>query len=115
MGRAAYVVRAYLTLPFHLALLKRETGTGVMVMLRAVVPPFLAALAMTVALLAAMPFLHDGLGHGIAFLAIAVPFGGAVYLAALMVSAPHYVRSNVNVLLPLWKRQRLDTVLQEPY
>jgi O-antigen/teichoic acid export membrane protein len=108
---AAYVLRAWLTLPYHLLMFKRETGISILAVVRAVIPPFLAAQAMSVALLAVSPYLRNVLGHGAALLAVSVLFGSTVYAASLLLSAGHYVRSNVGVLLPLWRRQPLETML----
>ena len=110
---AAFVLRAFLTLPYHLVLFRRETGIGMVAVMRAVMPPFLASLAMAVSLWAAAAFIRDVVGDGIVFLAVAVLLGCGVYVASLLLCAGDYVRSHAGVLVPLWKRQRLDTVLQE--
>jgi len=103
---AAYVLRAYLMLPYHLHLFRRDTGVGLMPLMRAVMPPFLASQAMVGVLLLAVPRLHETLGHGIAFLAVAVLLGGTVFVGALLLFAGHYVRSNLAVLVPLWRKAR---------
>jgi O-antigen/teichoic acid export membrane protein len=110
---AAFVLRAFLTLPYHLVLFRRETGIGMLAVMRAVMPPFLASVAMCVALWVAAPFIRNVVGDGIAFLAVAVLLGCGVYISSLLLCAGDYVRSHAGVLLPLWKRQRLDTVPQE--
>ena len=77
-----------------------------MPMMRTVMPPFLASQAMVGILLLAVPKLHDALGHGVAFLAVAVLLGGTVFVGALLLFAGHYVRSNLAVLVPLWRKAR---------
>jgi hypothetical protein len=57
-------------------------------------------------LLLAVPPLHEALGHGVAFVAVAVLLGGAVFVGALLLFAGHYVRSNLAVLMPLWRKTR---------
>jgi O-antigen/teichoic acid export membrane protein len=103
---AAYVLRAYLMLPYHLHLFRRDTGVGLLPMMRAVMPPFLASQAMVGVLLLAVPPLHEALGHGVAFVAVAVLLGGTVFVGALLLFAGHYVRSNLAVLMPLWRKTR---------
>jgi hypothetical protein len=110
---AAFVLRAFLTLPYHLVLFRRETGIGMVAVMRAVMPPFLASVAMAGSLLVAAPFIRNVLGDGVVFLAAAVVLGSAVYVSSLLLCAGDYVRSHAGVLLPLWRRQRLDTLLQE--
>ncbi len=105
---AAYVLRAYLTMPYHLMLFKRDTGIGPVAMMRAIMPPFLAAQAMVVALLLAIPYLRDVLGRGITFTAAAVLFGATVFTAALMLFASRYVRSHFGALRPLRKDYRSE-------
>ena len=103
---AAYVLRAYLTMPYHLTLFKRDTGIGAVAMLRAIMPPFLAALAMAACLLLAAPFVRSALGHGVAYLAVAVPLGCMVFVGGLLLFAANYVRSNLGALMPLWPGSR---------
>jgi O-antigen/teichoic acid export membrane protein len=103
---AAYVLRAYLMLPYHLLLFRRDTGVGLIAMMRAVMPPFLASQAMVVVLLLAAPLLHEVLGRGVAFVAVAVLLGGIMFIGSLLVFAGHYVRSNLAVLTPLWRKPR---------
>ncbi len=100
---AAYVLRAYLTMPYHLALFKHDTGIGAGAMFGAIMPPFLGTLAMTAVLWLAAPLLHSALGHGAAYLAAAVSLGCVVFVAGLLLFAANYVRSNLGVLLPLWQ------------
>lgn len=103
---AAYVFRAYLTMPYHLSLFKRDTGIGIVAMLRAIMPPFLAALGMAATLLLVTPYLRSVLGHGVAYLAAAVLAGCVVFAAGLLAFAANYVRSNLGALMPLWQRHR---------
>jgi hypothetical protein len=67
-------------------------------------PPFLASQAMVGVLLLAVPLLHEALGHGIVFVAVAVLLGGTVFVGALLLFAGRYVRSNLAVLMPLWRK-----------
>lgn len=103
---AAYVLRSYLTMPYHLALFKRETGIGVVAMTRAIMPPFLASLAMALLLTAVAPLLRNVLGQGLVFLIVAVSLGGIMFLASLQLFAAEYLRSNIRFLLPLWRKQK---------
>jgi hypothetical protein len=93
-------------LPYHLLLFRRDTGVGLIAMMRAVMPPFLASQAMVVVLLLAAPLLHEVLGRGVAFVAVAVLLGGIMFIGSLLVFAGHYVRSNLAVLTPLWRKPR---------
>jgi O-antigen/teichoic acid export membrane protein len=107
---AAYVLRAYLTMPYHLALFKHDTGIGLVAMMRAIMPPFLASLAMAATLLLAAPYLRSAMGHGIAYLATAVTLGCAVFVVGLLRFATDYVRSNLAALAPLWRGRRPNLV-----
>jgi O-antigen/teichoic acid export membrane protein len=101
----AYVLRAYLTLPYHLVLFNRDTGADARSMLRSIAPPFVAAELMAVALWLVTPALHSVLGHGIAFVAVAVLLGGVVFAGALLLGAQAYVRANFGFLLLMWRGQ----------
>jgi O-antigen/teichoic acid export membrane protein len=101
---AAYVFRAYLTMPYHLALFRRDTGIGLVAMMRAIMPPFLASLGMAAALLLVAPYLENILGHGVAYLAVMVPLGCTVFIIGLLLFAADYIRSNLAALLPVWRR-----------
>jgi O-antigen/teichoic acid export membrane protein len=101
---AAYVFRAYLTMPYHLALFRRDTGIGLVAMMRAIMPPFLASLGMAAALLLVAPYLENILGHGVAYLAVMVPLGCTVFMIGLLLFAADYIRSNLAALLPVWRR-----------
>lgn len=98
---AGYVLRAFLTMPYHLALFRRDTGIGATAMLRAILPPFLAAMAMTACLMLLRPLLWRMLGQGMAYVAAAVLLGGIIFVLSLLLFAGNYVRSNVGVLLPV--------------
>ncbi len=100
---AAYVFRAYLTMPYHLALFRRDTGIGIVAMLRAIMPPLLASLAMTATLLLVAPYLRDACGHGVAYLSVTVLLGCVVFAIGLLLFAANYVRTNFGALLPLWR------------
>ena len=103
---AAYVLRAYLTMPYHLALLRHDTGIDCVSMMRAIFPPFLGSLAMVICLSVSAPYLRALLGHGVAYLAGAVLFGSLLYSAALLVFGTSYIRSNLGALRPLWQGTR---------
>lgn len=109
---AAYVLRAYLTLPYHLALFKRDTGVSADAVVRVIVPPLLGTLMMIACLIVALPFLREALGQSLAFLAVAVLSGGAVYFTTLLVFATGHMRANVGVLMPLWKGYRPQPATQ---
>jgi hypothetical protein len=98
---AAYVFRAYLTMPYQMHLFRRETGIDGVAMLRTVMPPLVGSLVMVGVLLLAAPALHRALGGGVAYLAAAVPVGAAVFAAALLLFGRAYIRSNLAALRPL--------------
>ena len=100
---AAYVLRAYLTMPYHLTLFKRDTGLGIVAMMHAIMPPFLASLAMAAMLLLSAPYLRSALGEGVAYLAVTVLLGCTVFVVGLLLFAADYVRSNVGALAPIWR------------
>ena len=100
---AAYVLRTYLTMPYHLALFKRDTEIGILQMLRAIMPPFIASQVMVAVLWLAAPFLRHLLGYGIVYLLSAILLGCAVFVAGLLIFSAAYVRSNVRALRSLWK------------
>ena len=80
----AYVLRAYLTVPLQVWLLKREAGVGVLAVLRAIAPPLIAAFAMVVAIVAAEPELEPSLPDRTLHLLVVVPGGALVYFAGLL-------------------------------
>jgi len=103
---AAYVLRAYLMLPYHLVLFNRDTGADAKSLLRSVAPPFVAAEIMAAVLWFGAPPMHHILGHGIAFVAVAVLLGGLVFAGVLLLGAQAYLRTNLGFLLLMWRRQR---------
>jgi O-antigen/teichoic acid export membrane protein len=103
---AAYVLRSYLTMPYHLTLFRRDTGIGFVPMLRTILPPFLSALAMVISLFLLAPYLKVLLGHGVVYLGAAVPLGALLFGGALLVFGTDYIRSNVDALQPLWRGRR---------
>ena len=109
---AAYVLRAYLTLPYHLVLFNRDTGAEPSAILRAVAPPFVAAELMAIALWLGKPLLSEALGHGVVCVGTAILLGGAVFVGALLLGARWYVRANFGFLLLLWRGQRGTLVAQ---
>ncbi len=103
---AAYVLRAYLTMPYHLFLFRRDTGISIAMMLGTITPPFLATILMAASLLLVAPPLRAALGHGMAYLAAAVLIGCTVFVLGLLLVAANYVRSNLSALLLLWRGLR---------
>ena len=101
---AAYVLRSYLTMPYHLVLFARDTGIGPFEMMRAIMPPFLATMGMAITLLLVAPLLRQGIGHNAAYLAVMVSLGCSVFAIGLLLFAGDYVRSNLGVLRPFWRR-----------
>jgi O-antigen/teichoic acid export membrane protein len=101
---AAYVFRAYLTMPYHLMLFRRDTGISLSAMLRAIMPPFTATVAMTVTLLLISRPLQYQVGHGAIYLTIAVPLGCAAFASWLILFTPQYVRANLATLPSAWRR-----------
>lgn len=103
---AAYVLRALLTLPYQLALFRRAAGIGPRAMLRAVLPPLLAALAMVVCLILLQPALSHWTVHRIAYVVVAILLGCVAFTVSLLLFARAYVASNLRVLLPVWQRRK---------
>lgn len=103
---AAYVMRAFLTMPYHLALFRQATGIGAISMMRAIRPPFLASVAMTIILLALRPALARVLGNGAEYIAVSVLLGCMAFAGSLLLFARNYVKSNIHVLLPVFQRFR---------
>jgi O-antigen/teichoic acid export membrane protein len=94
----AYVLRAYLTLPFQMIAFKRYSGLGYRPVLVAIAPGLLMAVIMACALWAAGPLIGGGLPNRISFVAVMTVLGAAVYLGALMVFARGFVRQQVGDL-----------------
>ena len=103
---AAYVLRAFLTMPYQLVLFRRETGIGPRAMLQAVLPPLLAALAMTVCLMLLHPSLSRMPVHRVTYVLVTALLGCCIFAVSLLLFAGSYVTSNLRVLLPVWQRRR---------
>jgi O-antigen/teichoic acid export membrane protein len=103
---AAYVLRAYLTMPYHLTLFRRDTGIGFISMARTILPPLLSSLAMVVLLSLLAPYLRAFLGRGVAYLAAAFLLGSMLYGGTLLAFGMNYIRSNLEAFQPLWKGHR---------
>jgi O-antigen/teichoic acid export membrane protein len=102
---AAFVLRAYLTMPYYLTLFRRDTGIGFRAMVRAVLPPFAAALGMAAVLLIISTPLRRWLGPGAPYLASAAVLGSIVFFGWLIAFSPRYVRSCVDAVSPIWGRR----------
>jgi O-antigen/teichoic acid export membrane protein len=100
---AAYVFRAYLTMPYYLMQLRRETGIAGLAMLRAVGAPLIASAVMAGFLLVMGPLLRTELGQGFVYIGTCTLFGGAVFTATLWLIGRDYIRANMDALQPLWK------------
>ena len=87
-------------------LINRDTGADAKSLLRSVAPPFVAAEIMAAVLWFGAPPMHHILGHGIAFVAVAVLLGGLVFAGVLLLGAQAYLRTNLGFLLLMWRRQR---------
>lgn len=88
---AGWVVKSILLLPVQLVLLRRLLGIGIRPLVSPIGSPLVSALAMGAALLGLNLGLGDRLGD-LAFLAVAVPIGAAVYLAAAFAISPDLIR-----------------------
>jgi O-antigen/teichoic acid export membrane protein len=101
----AYVVRSYLLIPYNLSLFRKKTDVSYRYMAKTVAPPVIATVMMTGVMLGATPFLHQYLGHGIVYLMVTSLTGAISYFASLTIFSRDYVRSNMNVLIPLFRGQ----------
>jgi O-antigen/teichoic acid export membrane protein len=95
---AAYVLRTYLTMPYHLRLFRQDTGITLNSMVRAISPPFLASVAMATALFAMQHPLHHAVGRGIAYVALSVLLGCVAFAGALLLFAGDYLRDHLAAL-----------------
>ena len=110
----AYVFRAYLTLPYFLAQLQRETGVSGLSMLRAVAPPFVASVLMVGMLFIVGPLLRSELGNALAYVGTSTVLGGAFFTAALWLIGGNYIQMNINALRPLWRGVVTKPTASEP-
>jgi O-antigen/teichoic acid export membrane protein len=94
----AYVLRAYLTVPLQVWLLRREAGVGVRAVLRAIFPPLLAAFGMVMAIVAAELELEALVPDRAIYLLVAVPGGALVYLALLLLVGRRFVAGQIGTL-----------------
>jgi O-antigen/teichoic acid export membrane protein len=99
----AYVLRAYLTLPYFLGQLQRETGIAGLSTLRAVMPPFVASVLMVGMLLVSGSLLRTELGSGLVYVGTSAILGGAFFTVALRLIGGDYIRANIIALRPLWR------------
>jgi O-antigen/teichoic acid export membrane protein len=104
---AAYVLRAYLTLPVQMHALKRHTGVPYGPVLKAIGPALATSIAMGGALLALYQPLRSQLESQIAFLGVMILIGAAVYSGLLFVFARGFVRRELGdlrrlVMGPAW-------------
>lgn len=88
---AAYVLRAYLTLPVQMSALKRHTGVPYGPVLAAVSPALATSIAMGGAMLALYQPLRSLLPSAIGFLATMVAVGATVYAGLLLLFARGFV------------------------
>lgn len=104
---AAYVVRAYLTMPYQQWALQKHANVEAGRTLRSIWPPFAAAGIMAGVVYAAKPWLMSMLGTRWEFILAAVALGGIVYGLAMLVVGRRQVRELVNLvrtILPMRKR-----------
>jgi|SRR5688572_1096078 len=86
----AYVVRAYLTVPLQITLLKRVSGIGPASTWAAVWEPLAASTVMCIVLHFGLPMLSSAVSNAWIQLALATTFGAIVYVLALSVISPDW-------------------------
>jgi O-antigen/teichoic acid export membrane protein len=102
---AAYVVRAYLTLPVQIILLRRVTGIGFAIVARAVAAPLAAALVMAAAVRAVEAMADGGGLHPLASLALSIASGAVVYIVAVLLLGGPSLRGEARRLLAIAMRR----------
>lgn len=102
---AAFVLRAYLTMPYHLSLLSRDTGISAFAMLRAIAPPGFASFGMVACLYLLQPSMSAVLGNGPANLAATILAGCLAFAILLAICTPKYVKHSIMALPPIWRRR----------
>jgi O-antigen/teichoic acid export membrane protein len=98
---AAYVVRAYLTLPLQMRAFKRYSGLGYGQMLRAIAPPMMAAVLMAVALIGIERTVGGRFENRGLFLLCMISAGAAIYIGALLLFARRFVLEQIRDLRAL--------------
>lgn len=94
----AYVLRAYLTVPLQMWVLKREAGIGVLPVLRSIAPPLTAAFAMVVVLVGAEPELEPWFPNRTQYLLTAIPCGAVLYLTVLVLVGRRFLAGQIKAL-----------------
>ena len=100
---AAYVLRAYLTMPYQLVQLRRATGISCTAMLFTVGPPFVASLVMVGLLTALRPMLADLINQPMRYISIMTLLGCVSFLITLRIVGYDYLQTNLQSLLSLWR------------
>ena len=98
---AAYVLRAYVTMPVQMRAFKRFTGLGYWQVWEAIAPALLMALVMAGGLLALGHFIEDRFHHSAIFLLAMVLAGSALYAASLLLFARKFVLEQIRDLARL--------------
>ena len=98
---AAYVVRAYVTMPYSQYALYKHSGIHPIRSLSVVWPPLAASLCMSAVLLMAIPSMHQWFKSEVIFLVVSILLGGAVYVGALLLFGRSLVASHIGALGPL--------------
>ena len=101
----AFVLRGFLTLPYSLRMLQRETGTTVSAVAGVIVPPLVAAVIMAVILFVGIPTVREALGDGPTFLGAVAALGIVIYGTILLTLFGARTRANLSFMLPLLKSQ----------
>ena len=98
---AAYVVRAYVTLPVQMRAFKRFSGLGYRQLWEAIAPALLMALIMAGGLLALTHLIGDRFHHRGVLLLIMVLAGSALYAASFLLFARKFVLEQIRDLAGL--------------
>jgi O-antigen/teichoic acid export membrane protein len=95
---AAYVLRAYLTLPVQMGAFKRYSGVGYRALLSAIAPPLSMALVMAGCLFALEHLVGGRIHNRGVFLLVMVCTGAAVYAGSLLLFARRFVSQQIRDL-----------------
>jgi hypothetical protein len=95
---AAYVIRAYLTLPVQMWAFKRYSGIGYRSMLLSIAPTLAAALLMAAVLIGLDRAVGDQFRNRGVFLLFMLSAGAVVYAVSLLVFARRFVAQQLNDL-----------------
>jgi hypothetical protein len=101
----AFVLRAYIMLPHQLMLLKNAIGVEPMSVIKVVMPPVVASLALVAVVVVSEPLVRDIAPGRLAYVMMAGALGLSTYVAALALFARSFLASQLQALRPLLRGQ----------